>query len=309
MAQQYEEKDTTVNMINLLTLTRGGGNYTSFFKEEVLPEHLSSVIEDATKLLDTNRFVYTLGSMDKGGITQAMATAARRSKLITGWKEMSAGVETLAEIGLDKITQEHKGVALLLESIIKRNFNTAKFNRMHRMGKLARAIDAVKILSPNLNTVTDIIFIYTPDGIQSTMDIKELYGKLELENYPEYWSLYYALKISELLGIKIFNIGKEGMLIGLEEFLAKNFDATESPIATIRSPLSPIPVYWKGKTTEELYSQEPTKDASANATTYTAPSTGVKPPNINAVEQINIVDPIADNIHKPAQPELSSVVF
>ena len=299
MAQQFEEKDTVPKAIDSKTLLRRGGTYSFAFKDEMINDHIRGVIDRATDVLDTYRFKALLGSMDKGPITDYMASKSRAGGVIKGWDSMTVNIPTQLRDIVNKITPAHKGVAMFLMGIITRNFDESKFNRLHSMAKLSKAISTVKMLGPDLNEVTDIIFIYTADGIESTQDIKKLYGTVEYKNYPNYWDLYTTLKYSELLGYKIFNIGKEGMITGLESFLQKEFDPTKTPNPTIGERHVQVPPYYKDLTLEELFDKNcstTTEQARENAASYSSGSSAVSEINISPTQPVNEADTTSPNV-------------
>ena len=302
MAQKYEEKDTVPKIIDSRTLLRRGGTYSFMFKDEMINDHTRSVIDKATDILDTYRFKVLVGSMDKGPVAEYMASKSRAGGVIKAWDSMTVNIETQLRDIVNKITPAHKGVAMFLMGIITRNFDDAKFNRLHSMAKLSKAISTVKILGPDLNEVTDIIFIYTADGIESTQDIKKLYGTIDYKNYPNYWDLYTALKYSELLGYKIFNIGKEGMITGLESFLQKEFDPTKTPNPTIGERHVQVPPYYKDLTLEELFSKNSsttTEQARVNASSYSSGSPAVSEINMSTSQTVSEANTTSPSVDTP----------
>ena len=232
----YEEKPTTPLGINFIELKRKGGMATQTFNETttITPE-LSETIRKATELLDMYRIKVLFSSMDKGNVTQEFANKTRDARMLLGYKSMTPNIETNAATMLDAIKPEHKGRALAVELRTKRNYTADKFNSIHSMARLANSLELCKLLGPDQDTVTDIVFVYTEDGVESMMEYKEKYGTTAGfgERYPQYWSLYKIFNLSGLFGFKVINLGKDGAIIGLDEFLSTNFDVSKSPQAEI----------------------------------------------------------------------------
>ena len=284
--KKFEEKPTAEMPIDASTFKRGGGIVTSFFKEgDKVTGDFANNVKEVMRLLDVYRFKYRLGAMDKGELTQTIANESRATEVYKGWSSMEPAVECRGMVAVDKVTNIHKSAAMVILGAVSRNAGVDKFNSSHSVARTAKALEITKLLGDDLDLVADIVFIYTEDGIESMEDAKKLGGgKIDYKNYPNYWDLFKVLKLSQLLGFKVFNLGKEGVVTSVTEFVSSNFDDSSSPVPSIKEPYTKMPPYYQ-KPILTLFREANPASTGAGDGGYNAPST-------SAVQQVNISEPI-----------------
>ena len=109
--------------------------------------------------------------------------------------------------------------SLFVQSLTSKRDIIAEFNEYKPMRQLSAGAMDLEISGESGTKILDIMFIYTPDGVESRMDIKEQYGKIDWTMYKGYWDLYNVFRYQDFYGYKVVNLGREGALHKLATYL------------------------------------------------------------------------------------------
>lgn len=301
--KKFEEKPTVEMPIDTATFKRGGGIVTAFFKQEdKATGNFVEVTKEVMRALDVYRFKFRLGAMDKGELMQTVVNESRATEVYKGWASMEPAVECRGMEALSKVSATHKSAAMVIQGAVSRNSGVDKFNSSHSVARTAKALEMVKLMGEDLDLIADIVFIYTEDGIESMEEAKKLGGgKIDYKNYPNYWDLFKVLKLSQLLGFKVFNLGKDGVAVAITEFLSTHFDDSSTPVPSVKPAYTTMPPYYN-KPILTLFREN-------NPATTGANDAGYNPPNTSAVSEVNISPSIPEPEHVDVNVNPGEVEF
>lgn len=307
---QFEDPTYSPKEYNLQTMKRGAGKYTAFFprEDDVLTDDIKLSISNCINLLDSYRFTYIASDMDEGNAFQEFANLVPSVEAIKGWEAMEAKVTFTASptYSIQKIKQEHIELGISTKALSVRTLNLPKFNASHRMAKLATAIDSIKLVGQDAEVVTDVVFIYTKDGIENMKEAKEVSGgRIDYTKYPKYWTLFTILKLQDVLGFKVINLGKGNADVRLADVLNNNFEPNKTPIPDIKQPYVDIPPYNKDKTMAQLVDYEVTQASNMGVPAIT--SSNYTPPSQPQAQSQTAEVPIVPGVEVVSNPSTPSI--